>query len=136
MNISKLAASNFALVTSMASESMSYAQTSHTTNTAGLPPTSYPGSRGHGRGAGEKSLKFVQEFLQFNAMNAALVWLAFTRTKWMFCLQGNKKWTLWQLIIVMLSRGVLIPTPATQNLSSCCSCPSSPETWDLKECTQ
>ena len=52
MNISKLAGSNLALVTSMASGSLGFTQTTHTTNTAGLPPSAYPGNRGHGKGSG------------------------------------------------------------------------------------
>ncbi len=54
MNISKLAASNLELVTGMALGSGNYAEVAthhathrHSTNTAGLPPMPYPGSRNY-----------------------------------------------------------------------------------------
>ena len=58
MNISKLAASNLALVTSVASGHIGFAHAAHTTNTAGLLPVAYAGSRGRGKGSGLKIIKY------------------------------------------------------------------------------
>ena len=62
MNISKLAASNLALVTSVSSGHIGFAQAAHTTNTAGLPPVAYAGSRGRGKGSGLKIIQLYEKF--------------------------------------------------------------------------